>query len=614
MGAHCYEAKRAGVDVVWLTDHDTRISLSIGGPFIESFDFESPDLTTAVDRLKNGGRPGRIGVGWQILRQDPGVTGGASLSKNHFYRGTQSLCLDDASAAEVGSSLAAPIATQRSNSDPDDWHYLILDFKADSKMHSRPLFAGARVGVATLLECLDDPSGQDAEAWLDLILTEQPPDLRQARLRYLIAGDPSTHTPEDEDRYHTRVLPLHSSSTASNHLAQPGSPRHGAPNQNNSPTHAAWLYRQLDPAADAAGELGGTDNSMNSLRLGVRVRRAGRIRLYVDDLSITHDAAGNALHARQRAIAKEKAATYGVTCHVAQEISWAGQHKNAWGVQIPLMDYASSPGGFTHAEGVDWAKRHGAAFSLNHPFSKFEYKSPDDDAAREAHLALIAEEYVTHQAYGANCLEVGFPAGRHHFPLDYYLRLWDTLSAAGVVIAGSGSSDAHSARVGWQTGNNYATHIHSSSTDEDSLLAGIRSRNLYPADPILFRSRLDFRDTAGHVMGEVVHLDVASAGSVAGSDLSPLEAILTLEAAQPHWHLVWVVNGQRQTAIKLPSGMTAQRIAVPTPAAKNGPTWVRAEIWDPTHAPEGPALPEPVNDPLQGRCISLLNPIWYFAG
>ncbi|HEY8200094.1 MAG TPA: hypothetical protein VII47_01935, partial [Actinomycetota bacterium] len=41
IGAHCYEAARAGVDVVWLTDHDTRISLSIGGPFIDRFDFEA---------------------------------------------------------------------------------------------------------------------------------------------------------------------------------------------------------------------------------------------------------------------------------------------------------------------------------------------------------------------------------------------------------------------------------------------------------------------------------------------------------------------------------------------------------------------------------------------
>jgi hypothetical protein len=232
-------------------------------------------------------------------------------------------------------------------------------------------------------------------------------------------------------------------------------------------------------------------------------------------------------------------------------------------------------------------------------------KLPDGQAEREAHLAGIAEEYVSHGAYGANCLEVGFPAGRHHFALNYYLRLWDALSAAGVIISGSGSSDAHSARVGWQTGNNFATYIRAASTDEDALLAGIRSRDLYPADPILFRSRLSFTDTEGHHMGEVVTRSKASSDA--------LEAILTLEAAQPHWHLVWVVNGQRQSPIALCAGLTSQRTAVPAPMPGRSLTWVRAEVWDPTHAADGTALAEPVGDSTRGRCLCLVNPIWYFA-
>src|SRR5688572_31673508 len=44
--------------------------------------------------------------------------------------------------------------------------------------------------------------------------------------------------------------------------------------------------------------------------------------------------------ARQRELAGELAAKHGVVCHIAQEISWAGQHKNAWGIGVPLLDYA----------------------------------------------------------------------------------------------------------------------------------------------------------------------------------------------------------------------------------------------------------------------------------
>ena len=35
----------------------------------------------------------------------------------------------------------------------------------------------------------------------------------------------------------------------------------------------------------------------------------------------------------------------------------AAGRANAWGVGVPLMEYASAKGGFTHDEGVEWAKR-----------------------------------------------------------------------------------------------------------------------------------------------------------------------------------------------------------------------------------------------------------------
>ncbi len=568
IGAHCYEARRAGVDVVWLTDHDTRISLCIGGPFVDRFDFEAPELTARVARVKQGGQAGEIGVGWQVSHRDPALEGGAALSRETCFAGTQSLRLDAAVARS---------ADEASPDVPEDWQSLFLDFRADSKMHSRPLLAGVRVALAVRLE---EASPHDAEAWLDLTLTEQPPDLRQSRLRYLLHGSDADHAPHPvhDDRYRIRTISL------------------AAPS-------GEWVRHEIDPARDAEPDgLGGIDNAMTGLRLVVRVRRSGNIRLYVDDLTIRHERAGNELHARQRAHAKELAALHGVTCHVAQEISWAGQHKNAWGSAAPLMDYAGCPGGFSHADGVAWAKRHGVPFSLNHPFSHYKL-DPNDTAARDVELERRVAEYTEHRAYGATTLEVGFPAGRHHFPLVDYLRLWDGLSRAGVVISGSGSSDAHSARVGWQNGNNFATRIRASSTEEDVLLAGLRSGNFYPADPVRFRSRLWLRDSAGHRMGQVVPLS---------GDAGPLEALVTLGAAEPHWQLCWVVDGERQAPIALGAGLVTQRL--PVAPSRSGPTFVRAEIWDPTLLPDGAPRETPVDDPTRGRCLALTNPIWYFPG
>jgi hypothetical protein len=357
------------------------------------------------------------------------------------------------------------------------------------------------------------------------------------------------------------------------------------------------------------------------------------VRLFVDDLTIAHECAGDALHARQRALARSLAEQHGVVCHVAQEISQAGPHKNAWGAAVPLLDYAGQAAGFTHDDGVAWAQRHGAVFSLNHPFSRYN-RVEMDDAGRERALADVVETYVRTGASGAHTLEVGFPAGRHGFSLEDYLRMWDALSRAGVIITGSGSSDAHSARVGWQTGNNFATYIRAETADEAALIAGLRSGDVYMADPVLFRSRLRFRDRAGHRMGQVVALEPPAPAAPGGdrpggearspagdSGSAAMEVELTLDRAQPGWRLRWVVDGERQPAILLSAGQVTytRRVTV------DRPTFVRAEIWDSHRAPSG-ALAEgaetapgaasgEVDGPQPaGRCIALTNPIWYVPG
>lgn len=556
IGAHCYEAQRAGVEVVWLTDHDTRLALHIGGPFVGRFDFEGPDLTTVVEHT-GAGRTVRRKVGWGVTRRDEGLAASeAELTRERCYTGTQSLRLE----AQAGEG-------------DDDWRSLLLDFKADSKMHGRPLLSEATIGLALFLE--PPPAPADAEAWLDLVLSEQPPDLRQARLRYLVAGEPEGHRPEEEVCFLTRILPLDAAA-------------------------GAWRRFELRPAGDAWGEPGGEDNALGAIRLGLRVRRGARLRLFVDDLTITHRFSGDELHARQRAMARKLAQRYGVVCHVAQEISQAGPHKNAWGASVPVMDYARQSlraTAFTHADGIAWARRHGAVFSLNHPFSKYgnlELTGAD----RERIVADVLENYATTRVSGADTLEVGFPAGRHGFAMEDYLRLWDGLSRRGVIVTGSGSSDAHSAKVGWQRGNNFATRIRSDSTDEASLLVGLRSGDLYPADPVLFRTRLRFCDGAGHRMGQVVVVD-------GGSGLAEVE--VALEQAQSHWVLRWVVNGERQPALPLPDGPATQALALPLPGRDQaGPSFVRAEVWDLTHTPDGD-----VAEGATGRCIALTNPMWY---
>ena len=71
--------------------------------------------------------------------------------------------------------------------------------------------------------------------------------------------------------------------------------------------------------------------------------------------------------------------------------------------------------------------------------------------------------------------------------------------------------------------------------------------HLEAADPVRFRSRLWLRDSAGHRMGQVVSLDGVAPGAPGN-----LEALLSLDRAQPHWQLCWVVNGERRSPIATP--------------------------------------------------------------
>jgi hypothetical protein len=153
--------------------------------------------------------------------------------------------------------------------------------------------------------------------------------------------------------------------------------------------------------------------------------------------------------------------------------------------------------------------------------------------------------------------------------------------------------------VGWQNGNNFATNIRADSTGEEALLAGLRARDLYPADPVRFRSRLSFTDDAGRRMGEVVSVSAAEAREVR----------LSLECARPSWRLVWVLNGERRPPVSLREGAVTETLRFTTRTDR--PTWVRAEIWDPSYAPDGTALETPAASPLQGRCLAFTNPIWY---
>jgi hypothetical protein len=161
--------------------------------------------------------------------------------------------------------------------------------------------------------------------------------------------------------------------------------------------------------------------------------------------------------------------------------------------------------------------------------------------------------------------------------------------------------------VGWQAGNNFATYIRATATDEASLIRGLRSGDVYVADPVRFRSRLSVRDHAGRRMGTIVGDDARA----------EREVVLTVENGQPDWRLWWVVDGVRRPPLALAAGRSQHLQRVARPAASgtgSSVSFVRAEIWDGLPPGAAPATVTAAATDTPGRCIALTNPICYVDG
>ena len=78
--------------------------------------------------------------------------------------------------------------------------------------------------------------------------------------------------------------------------------------------------------------------------------------------------------------------------------------------------------------------------------------------------------------------------GRDGFSAQDYLRLWDRLSANGIIITGNGDSDNHHAvKEGWTEGNNFCTYAGLYDTEtpsEEAFLAAFQRGSAWLGNPV----------------------------------------------------------------------------------------------------------------------------------
>jgi hypothetical protein len=305
MAAQLAEATLNGVDVVWWTDHDWRVSYHT---FASGYDFEGAELTNSVPV------PYPAGADPSLLKQRMEVTLKPHQSNGQVTETVARLSAErgagGARSFEVGAAAAAPGAAFQS---------YFYELAAGRMRMKRSLASQVEVDFSIWPEIEFD---RKTMVGVRFDLSQQPPSMERGAIIYVLTGLTDAE--------------LASLSTRSTKYVRLEGKLH------------QWNRYTLDLTADARRlGLGGEDNSLGAASFGV-LTTGQRARAFFDDFRMRHKLAGEDLRAAARRMAAAFGKEYGVTNYVSQEFSYLA-HLNPLG-DVPMIDYAKYPRGLTPAE------------------------------------------------------------------------------------------------------------------------------------------------------------------------------------------------------------------------------------------------------------------------
>ena len=348
-----------------------------------------------------------------------------------------------------------------------------LELYSSGKRHCVSMLSKVTLTISLSAELTDGSS-----IVVDIRMSQRPPDYKPAHLCYYLGKEPSPSP-------HTVYLPL--------------------PEGDNG------VYTlNLSEDLRSLGEIGGLDNALDSILLLTECQDGGKVVLKVGELSIQNVYQFNDTLERQRKLADEIGARYGVKPFVTFEISGAGQHKNCFSTKVPAINYYERDYKVSEREAIDHVKRHGGIFAYNHPFENDRYKKLSL-TEQEKHREIEREtaNLISCRALGATLMEVGFVENRGVFTLADHLKLWDTLGLSGIFITGYGDSDSHFSSRGWFKDNNFASWIAAPECEafpvsEESFIDSMKAGRVYMGDPVYLKDSVEFT-ADGCEMGSVFY-------------------------------------------------------------------------------------------------------------
>jgi hypothetical protein len=523
---HTAWAAASGTDVLWWTDHTESFDLSTGARKVSLPNGKLNPETLEVSGLVEGKvSPSML----QAVRT--GGTAQAALDTNGLHMTLQS----DTTAT----------ATQ--------WFF--YDVKSQvgtvkSLAWTRPVSSGAQLDVELDLNGLD--SGTLFEVRCSLAFHKYEREVQQQItyqfVKALPPGPMMIRLDDDTVLVRVQILPGQSVYT-------------------------------LDLSAPAELMRDGADNTLSQIRFRLGAQKGAKGVAVLKSFRINSTAPDpDHQQGEMLTFADQYAADYGVAGYIGVENRSNHvigiPHLNAY-FPAPLTDFTLLNRVNTDEEVEGWVTRiHdlGGLVSINHIYGTSSGFGPFLPAAEALVVTNgLAGKMLDVQGYGADILEVGYPA-RGGATITDHLGLWDKLTANGLFLVGNGVSDSHGDVWGTQMlPGPFSTWVLAASNNKDALLAGLRQGRVYFGNPFLWKGVFAFQ-LGDAVMGDHTVNSLQSRQLVV--DFNPW----------PDDVGVYLVQGVLQP------GMEVEYLHERTPVLRgetvtvdtSRPTFVRLEAWKTT--------------------------------
>lgn len=271
-----------------------------------------------------------------------------------------------------------------------------------------------------------------------------------------------------------------------------------------------WQSVTLDPATDIAQlwpdmASFAADNNIFDLWFRAGSRNGAQAEVFFANALIDRTrASGDQPLAAQQELLDVLGPMYGVTIRRGLEVSLYAKHSNWFGGAFHMPNYATLSSRGVTGQATQLIHGYGGLASYNHPFG-VKQNSLDSQSAQDSARRSLAKTLIANRCYGVDIIEVGYHQ-RGGASLQTLMALADTLARNGVWLTYNGVSDNHSGlALGWtrdSAHNAFATGLWAASNSEADLLTALRAGRSYCGELGVFQGQLWY-EVDGAPMGSV---------------------------------------------------------------------------------------------------------------